>query len=103
MTVRTRTLLAAAVVVLAVVGVLLVRGGPSPGVGDCVAAGPDQTVVVVGCDDPAAAFRVIGVLDDVPPVQSQPACTAVFPRSTASYSAGGLSRTPAEVLCLVAA
>ncbi len=58
--------------------------------------------MVVDCGDPGA-FRVIGVLDDVPPLQSQPVCMGVFPRSTASYSAGGLSATPDEVLCLVAA
>jgi hypothetical protein len=100
---RVRAVLAAVALALAVTGVLLVVGGPSPGVGDCVAAGPDQTVVVVGCGDPTAAFRVIGVLDDVPALQSQPVCMGVFPRSTASYSAGGLSATPARVLCLVAA
>ncbi len=99
----TRAVLAVVAVALAVTGWLLVRSGPTPRVGDCVAAGPDQTVVVVDCDDPVAAFRVIGVLDDVPPLQSQPVCMGVFPRSTASYSAGGLSATPAEVLCLVAA
>ncbi len=98
----TRAVLAAVAVALAVTGWLLVRSGPSPGVGDCVAAGPDRTVVVVDCGDPGA-FRVIGVLDDVPPLQSQPVCMGVFPRSTASYSAGGLSATPDEVLCLVAA
>ncbi|SCX56701.1 hypothetical protein SAMN03159343_3483 [Klenkia marina] len=93
---------AVAVVVLSVLGLVLLVRGPGVDVGDCVTAG-DREVVVVGCDDPAATFQVVGVLDDVPAVDSQPACLAVFPRTTASYSDGGLSREPSRVLCLVAA
>lgn len=100
-----RVLVPVAVVVIAacVGGLFLLGRSSGPAVGDCVAAGPDQDVVVVDCDDPGAAFQVIGVLDDVPPVDSQPACLAAFPRTTASYSEGGLSAEPARVLCLVAA
>ncbi|SDP14674.1 hypothetical protein SAMN05660199_03278 [Klenkia soli] len=94
--------LAAVVIVVGVVGLLLLGRGSSVAVGDCVAAG-DGEVVVVDCGDAAATFRVIGVLDDVRPVDSQPACLAAFPRTTASYSEGGLSAEPAQVLCLVAA
>lgn len=93
---------AAVVIALSVVGLVLLGRGPGVDVGDCVTAG-DAEVLEVGCDDPAATFRVIGVLDDVPAVDSQPACLAAFPRTTASYSAGGLSTEPSRVLCLVAA
>ncbi len=100
-----RVLVPVAALVLAagVLGVVLLGRSSGPGAGDCVAAGPDRDVVVVDCDDPAAAFEVVGVLDEVPAVQSQPACMAVFPRTTASYSAGGDSSRPSRVLCLVAA
>ncbi len=101
--VRLLVALAGAVVLALALGAALLGRTSGPGVGDCVAAGPDRDVVVVGCDDPAAAFQVVGVLDEVPAVQSQPACMAVFPRTTASYSAGGASARPSRVLCLVAA
>ena len=100
--VRVLVPIAALVIAVCVVGLFLLGGGSGPGVGNCVAAGPDRDVVVVDCDEPGA-FQVIGVLDDVPPVDSQPACLAAFPRTTASYSEGGLSAEPARVLCLVAA
>jgi hypothetical protein len=93
---------AVVVAVLSVVGLVLLGRGPSVDLGDCVTAG-DGEVVTVDCDDPAATFRVIGVLDDVAAVDSQPACLAAFPRTTASYSDGGLSAEPSRVLCLVAA
>lgn len=93
---------AVVVTVLSVVGLVLLGRGPSVDVGDCVTAG-DGEVVAVGCGDPAATFQVIGVLEDVAAVDSQPACLAAFPATTASYSDGGLSAEPSRVLCLVAA
>ena len=53
------------------------------------------------------SFPGVQRLFDIPAYQlahfPQPACLAVFPRTTASYSDGGLSREPSRVLCLVAA
>lgn len=99
-----RALVPVALVVIAasVLGLVLLGRGAPVDVGDCVAAG-DGEVVVVDCADAAAVFQVVGVLDDVPAVDSQPACLAAFPRTTASYSAGGLSSEPSRVLCLVTA
>lgn len=100
-----RVLVPVALVVIAasVLGLFLLSDAPSADVGDCVAPGADQGIEVVGCDEGAAAYRVIGVLDDVRSAQSQPACMAAFPRTTASYFDGEATTLPGRVLCLVAA
>ncbi len=99
-----RVLLPGALVVLAlsVLGLVLLGTGSGFQEGDCIARTADGAVQVVPCSSAVAAYRVVGVLDDVRLSQSQPACAAAFPGSTASYFASEVTVEPGQVLCLVA-
>lgn len=94
---------ALAVIVASVVGLFLISDSPAAGVDDCIAQAGDGGIEVVGCDEPAAAYRVVGVLEDTRGAQSQPACAAAYPQTTASYFDGEATTLPGRVLCLIAA